>query len=258
METGPRGSSLGREPFVDRVDDEAGRQSLAVSRGRRPDRPRIATLGTSALLAIASVTLFAGCIGDGKSRVPDQRVTYIPKEQAQPAFYYRKPAAATVSAPDFDALWAAINRVTRNAGFYPDLEDHRLGLYISRPLVNSQWFEPWRGDTVTAYDRLDASISTHRRTVRWEVAREADGTFSAVPKVLVERYSLLEHRVTTGAQYNEIFALTQEEVRNQELRELDPSQFAEGPIPVTYWYATGRDDALEKWLASHLEDQVKS
>jgi hypothetical protein len=210
------------------------------------------------LFASAGVALLPGCIADGKSRPPEQRVTYVAKEESEPGFYYRKPAAATVVAPAFDALWAHINRVTRNAGFYPDLEDHRLGLYISRPLVNSQWFEPWRGDTVTVYDRLDASVATHRRTVRWEVAREADGTFRAVPKVLVERYSLLEHRVTTGAQYNEIFALTREEVRNQELRALDPSQFADGPVPVTYWYATGRDEDLEKWLASHVQDRVRS
>jgi hypothetical protein len=215
-------------------------------------------LASALFLAIAGITLSTGCVADGKSRPLEQRVTYVPKEEAQPAFHYRKPAVATVTAPNFDALWADIHRVTRNAGFYPDLEDHRLGLFISRPLVSSQWFEPWRGDTVTAYDRLDASVATRRRTVRWEVARGTDGTFTAVPKVLVERYVFLEHRVTTGAQFTEIFALTVEEVRNQLLRDADPASFAEGAIPVAYWYATGRDAELETWLASHVQDRVKS
>jgi hypothetical protein len=203
-----------------------------------------------------TITLLTGCIADGKSRQFDQRVTYVAKEQATPAYYLAKPPAAKASASDFDAVWASLTRVTRDAGFLPDLEDHRLGLFTTLPLVSAQPFEPWRGDVGSIYGRAESALATVRRTVRWEVTRNDDGTFAAAPRVLVERFTIIEHRITSSAQYTEVFALTPEEQRNQQLRALDPAAALTEPIPTAYWYAIGRDEALEKQLASSVQGRV--
>jgi hypothetical protein len=210
------------------------------------------------LLSLLSLSIESGCVADNRSRPLEQRVTYVPKENAEPAYFLSRPAVASVTATDFDALWKTIYRVTRDAGFLVDLEDHRLGIFNSRPLVSSQWFEPWRHDTGSLYGRLASSLATLRRTVRWQVTKNADGTFAATPKVLVERYSLLEHRITSNAEYTEVFLLTLEEQRNQRLRALDPASFAEAPTPAAYWYAVGRDEALEQRLAENAKERVGS
>jgi hypothetical protein len=208
------------------------------------------------LLSVAAVFLLSGCIASGTSRPEGERVTDVAKKQAEPAAYMVKPAVATVTAGDFDALWQSMYRVTRNAGFRPDRQDYRLGIFTTLPLVSSQLFEPWRFDTGSLYSRTESSLATVRRTVRWDVSRDDDGTFSASAKVLIERYSVIEHRVTFSAQYQEIFALTLEEQRNQRLQATDPAAFAADPIPAAYWYAIGRDEALEKRLAKDVQGRL--
>src|SRR6476469_6990099 len=71
----------------------------------------------SAILLPCLVALIPGCIADNTSRPLEQRVTYVPRENAEPAFFLSRPAVASVSGKDFDTLWNAIYRVTRNAGF---------------------------------------------------------------------------------------------------------------------------------------------
>ena len=185
-------------------------------------------------------------------------MTYVAREQATPAYYLNQAPSAVATGSDFDRLWQAIYRETRNAGFRPDREDYRLGVFTTRPLVSAQLFEPWRRDAGSFFGLLEGTLATVRRTVRWEVTRnEEDGALAAVPKVLVERWSVIEHRVTYSSQYQEIFALTREEQENQRLRALDPAAFAEEPVPVSYWYPLGRDTALEKRLAAGVRDRVK-
>ncbi|QOV88092.1 hypothetical protein [Humisphaera borealis] len=166
------------------------------------------------------------------------------------------PALASAKADDFDTLWQTIYRVTRNAGFKPDRQDYRLGIFTSLPLVSAQLLEPWRFDTGSFFGRMESSLATIRRTVRWDVTRDESGAFVASPKVLIERYSVIEHRVTFSAQYQEIFALTREEQRNQRLQALDPAAFAAEPVPAAYWYAIGRDEGLEQRLSKDVEQRA--
>ena len=232
------------------------RGSRGPSRCARRSRP-LACLAF-ACFALTCLSLLApGCIADGKSRPPEQRVTYVAKEQATPAYYLNQSPAAVATGTDFDRLWQAIYRETRNAGFRPDREDYRLGVFTTRPLVSAQLFEPWRRDAGSLYGLLESTLATVRRTVRWEVTRGGDGTLTAVPKVLVERWSVIEHRVTFSSQYQEIFALTREEQENLRLRALDPAAFAEEAVPASYWYPVGRDTDLEKRLAADVADRVK-
>ncbi|MDB5297616.1 MAG: hypothetical protein JWO31_3599 [Phycisphaerales bacterium] len=217
---------------------------------------RAGRFGASALLLVPAL-LAPGCIAGGKSRPPEQRVTWVPKEQGEPQYHMALPAAATVSGTDFDALWQAIYRETRNAGFIPDREDYRLGVFTTRPVVSAQLFEPWRRDTGTWFGLVQNTLATIRRTLRWDVVRADDGTITATPRVLIERYSVIEHRVTFSAEYAEIFALTREEAENVRLRALDPAAFVADPVPVSYWYSIGRDQGLEERLAAGARGRVQ-
>ncbi len=152
------------------------------------------TSAPSVVLVPLFAVMLSGCITSDRSRPQGRRVTDLPKTDAEPATYLGKPAAATVTAGDFDTLWQSIYRVTRNAGFKPDRQDYRLGLLTSLPLVSGQFFEPWRMDTGDLFGRAESSLATVRRTVRWEVTRDDSGKFTATPKVLIERYSVIEHR----------------------------------------------------------------
>ena len=210
-----------------------------------------------ALLATGLLAGGAGCVADGKSRPMGERVTTIDKEKSEPAFYLSKPTVASVQATDFDALWASIHRVTWNAGYKPDRQDFRLGLYTTKPLVSQQLFEFWRSDVGGFNGLVQSSLGTLRRTVRWDVTRDEEGAFHASPKVLIERYTVIEHRISSEAQYTEIFALTREETRNQRLQALDPAAVLTDPIPTAYWYAIGRDEGMEKKLAEKVSDRLK-
>jgi hypothetical protein len=206
------------------------------------------------MLVAALVT--GGCIGNNLSRPSGERVTDLPKTMAEPPHFMKRQATATVTAGDFDKLWDATHRVTRDLGYRADREDPRLGVYTTRPLVSAQFFEPWRWNVGSLYALVEASLGTIRRSVRWDVTRNDDGTFTAQPRVLVERYTVIEHRITSAAQYNEIFALTREEVRNQRLRQMDPSLALQEEIPTAYWYAIGRDEALERKLAAAVQSRI--
>jgi len=222
--------------------------------GRRLAWACIHARGFPAILVLLGTV--SGCVASGKSRLPGQRVTDVPKKLGEAPTYMAEPPVAQVTADNFDKLWQTMYRVTRNAGFRPDRENYRMGIFTTRPVVSGQLFEPWRHDTGSFFGRLESTLATVRRTVRWDVSRTEDGQFVATPRVLIERWSVIEHRVTFSAQYQEIFALTREEQRNMRLQALDPAAFAEEPVPVAYWYAIGRDEALEKRLAADVEDRL--
>jgi len=226
----------------------AVRRCLPLAASRAHPRPL--------LLLLATLTFLPGCIGNNLSRPPGQRVTDVPKENAEPVYFMKQSTAASVTAGDFDKLWAAIHRVTRDGGYRADRDDPRLGVYTSRPLVSSQIFEPWRFNVGSLKALVEASLGTVRRTVRWDVTRHDDGTLTATPRVLVERYTVIEHRVTSAAQFNEIFAVTREEAENQRLRALDPAAALLEPVPTAYWYGIGRDLDMEQKLADAVRGRV--
>ena len=201
--------------------------------------------------------LLAGCIGSPANPAATQPATKVDPQSAQASYWFGKPAVTAVQAGDFETLWAAARRALRDRGFKADRLDYRQGVITSLPLVSKQAFEPWRSDATTAHDVAQSTLATVRRTVRFDIAKRPDGSFELTPKVVVERYSFIEHRITAVTQYREVYQLTKEEAyHRQDLRD-NPTQEASPTPPPDYWYAIGRDETLERRLADDVRDRLK-
>ena len=193
---------------------------------------------------LVALALFAGC-----SRVEQSpSLTQTDVKLASQAHWIAQPPAATVVHDDFDELWEAAIRAARWRGFQPDRIDYRSGVLVSHPLVSKQLFEPFRRDVPNLADQAESTLATTRRIVRFEITEREDGSFELVPKVLVERYSSSERRITSVTQYRESFNIEAEYGNKERDKGVN--------LPTTYWYTTGRDDSLERRLADAVRSRL--
>jgi hypothetical protein len=168
---------------------------------------------------------------------------------------------------EFEKLVAACKASAIARGFVIDREDFRSALVTSKPLTASQFFEPFLQDNVTFGCVLRSSLGTYRRTVYFEFSREQAassaaeqvgtshsvdgakaGRFLVTPRVILERKATRTGNVSTARVSLEAVAPT----RMEGNREADAGNI----IPTTYWYATGRDDNLERRLARDILDRL--
>ena len=189
--------------------------------------------------------LLAGCAA------PDVPPPHADARTAEPSYWLARPASARVVSADFDSLWRSCRRAALGSSFTIDRVDFRGGVMTTLPQVSKQFFEVWRNDVGQPSDVLESALDTVRRTVRFEVRRLDDGRYEAVPKVLVERYSFAERRVTSVARFAEVF--TVEQVEGSRARDK-----LGGDLPDAYWYATRRDTALEKSLADSIRRDLRA
>ncbi|MGD1276551.1 MAG: hypothetical protein ABR964_04930 [Tepidisphaeraceae bacterium] len=200
-------------------------------------------------LALFFAAMAGGCAGASSPIQTARPVTDKPVEQATADYWLNQPANVAVSSLDFQRLWDASAQVLRQDLFIIDRVNDRQGVMVTRPMVSKQIFEPWRSDAGTMSATLQSTLQTIRRTVRIDVQRSDGGLFTARIKVLVERLSLIQQRVTSVAESHNVFSAIGPETT---------FQTTEGtPIPVRYWYAIGRDQAMERQLANAIEDQLK-
>jgi hypothetical protein len=199
-----------------------------------------------ALAVMTTALLLAGCAPKPQGSSRD-----LGPESAEPRYWLNQPPVALVVHDDFNQLWNACRAATRARSFTVDRSDLRAGLLTSFPQVSKQFFEFWRNDAGTLPAVLESSLATVRRTVRFEVRRREDGEYEAVPKVLVERYSQSERRVTSVARYAEIFTI--ENVEGSRTRDKLGAD-----LPEAYWYAVGRDTALELQIANDIRSDLRS
>jgi len=201
----------------------------------------------SCLRAFVPLLLLSGCITTPPQKANSRPVTDVDPKLATPEYWLDRPAVASIANPDFYKLWGACRDEVHDRFFIVDREAFRDGVLTTMPLVSKQFFELWRTDAVTVPDIADSSLATIRRTVRFQVKKQPDGGFVAEPRVLVERYASAEHRLTAIVEYHSAFS--------------GPRMFAfnEGDqpnLPTDYWYTLGRDEALEKDLASAIERRL--
>ena len=170
---------------------------------------------------------------------------------ARPPYWLRQPAVASVEANDFDRLWRACEETAHHFGFTPDRLDFRDGVLTTQPLVSKQFWEVWRNDVATVGDLAHSSVATYRRTLRFDIEKTPGGGYVAEPRVVIERFSRAEQPNTSSVYLRNAFR-TQRNTRAWGTRETDRGV----QLPRQYWYATGRDDALEKNVASELRKQL--
>jgi hypothetical protein len=188
--------------------------------------------------------VFTGCSHVHQSPA----LTETDQKLASQAYWIAQPANASVTHDNYDALWEAAIGAARWRGFRPDRIEYRSGVLVTYPLVSQQLFELWRRDTPNLIDQTENTLATVRRIIRFEINKRDDGTFELVPKVLVERYSSSERRITSVTQYRETFNIEAEYGNKERDKGVN--------LPTTYWYTTGRDDSLERELAKGIRSRL--
>ncbi|CAN5384188.1 hypothetical protein BH10PLA1_BH10PLA1_11100 [soil metagenome] len=202
------------------------------------------------VLAVAGVSLLllaGGCV-NGPSR-PVNAETAVKRDTATIQYWIDQPATIRVTADNYDQLWRACDRVAHRYLFAIDRTDYREGLLTSQPMISKYFTEFWRSDVVTAADMANSTLATYRRTLRYEMRPTPDGKFEAAVKVIVERSTSFERRVTTAIQYRDAFS------------GFSPGTefYAEdGSVqPAQTWYAVGRDLALETEIGKRVQDSLR-
>jgi hypothetical protein len=199
---------------------------------------------------IAALALLAGCAGNSQNLPATRPALFsIPAEQGTDAYWLKQPAVASVTCRDYQKLWEACRKSLYNDQFEIQQEDYREGVLTTWPMISMQFFEVWRSDAGTFHGVMLDSLQTIRRSVRFELAREPDGSYVARPKVLIEQSSHPERRLSAVSQFNTAFTITAE----------SPTRInTEGEtVPNRYWYALGRDEAMEKELAASVRAKLR-
>lgn len=202
------------------------------------------------LLLLAS-TAAAGCASRSTEQNPTGPQRPTSAASARPAYWLELPPVATIEADDFDSLWRAAEEAARHFGFTLDRLDHRGGVITTQPLTSKQFWEVWRNDVATLEDLANSSVATYRRTLRFDIEKTPSGGYLAAPRVVIERYSRAEQPISSSVYLRNAFR-TQRNSRAWGTRETDRGI----RLPRQYWYATGRDEALEQNVAGEVRKQL--
>ena len=200
-------------------------------------------------VAILSMTaLLSGCVTDSRPAAPGAFINAKP-DTVTVGYWAAKPGTVRDMARDYDQLWNACDEVSHKYLFWVDRTDYRNGVMTTQPLISKCFFEFWRSDVVSLDETANSSLATFRRTVRYEISKADDGGYAAVVKVIIERSSTFERRVTTAVQYRDAFTAPP-----------PGTEFHgdDGTVqPYQTWYAVGRDPELEASIGKSLQTMVK-
>lgn len=197
-----------------------------------------------------AVACLQGCIWHESRPSATQPATAIDPATTQPLYWLGRPAVATATSLQFQPMWNACEETGRHFGFPLDRQDYRAGLLTTVPVVSEQILEPWRKDAGTMHDVVQSSLATIRRHIRFEIERTEAGTFVMTPKVLVERETIIERRLTSVAQYRYSFA-------GPAATPKDSVQTEDEELPVKYWTPIGRDLVMEKEIAADVKRRLR-
>jgi hypothetical protein len=216
-------------------------------------KKREVVCGLALALAIgAGTTGGGGCVRQMQNPAATQPVTAVDPATTQPSYWLAQPAVAQIRGKDFDAVWDVCKTTARSYLFTLDRDDYRAGVITTVPMVSKQPLEVWRRDAGTTHDVYANALSTIRRTLRFEVARAPDGNgYVATPKVLVERVSVIERRVSDVSQYRTAFT-PQPKTPPKMAVTFDPDVYADA-VPFRYWTSIGRDEPMERQVAERFE-----
>ena len=197
---------------------------------------------------LLALSMLGGCVyGPEATTPPSTRpiATAIGLGTANPDYWYARPGVVSVPAGDYDKLWQACERALRGRRFAPDRMDYRDGVMTSEPLTSRQFWEVWRSDVVDTYDLAESSIGTLRRTIRFDLNRSPDGACTAIPRVVIERFTASDRRITIATDYRGAVSPME--------RTASRSPQSLNQPGARQWYALRRDTELEKVLAQDVE-----
>lgn len=156
------------------------------------------------------------------------------------------PTETRVFLPDPDAFHDQALTYLRQRDFQPEYVNRAEGVILTQPCTGQQWFECWRQDAIGAYQLLESSLQTVRRSVivRLEPLDEGDApeNYRLSVEVRKERYSVPERQVTTASG---ALALYSERVPTTEGLLVSKAESA-------HWVPLGRDVLLEERLLNRL------
>jgi hypothetical protein len=202
--------------------------------------------------SVLTLAIIAGCIKGPMNPAATQPATITDTATTQPGYWYQAPSRGSVVYDSFPTLYKTCENVLRDYDFKIDRIDYRTGTLTSEPLVSAQVWEPWRPDIQSIGQVRGSILASVRRTVRFDIRRNDDGRFEASPKVLVERQTVREIRITSVALYRGAYT------------PLDPRDTPSGSheadegfmYPPKYWYSIGRDPTLETSLAHEVSKRL--
>jgi hypothetical protein len=167
---------------------------------------------------------------------------------------------------DHDAAWDGIVDVVDDY-FKIEREDrvHVVGEYLNEGQIETFYqtgatlFEPWRGDSANAYERLESTLQSIRRKAFVRVMPDASGYLVEV-NVLKELEDVERPMyATTGAA---VFRYDNSVDRNTEPQPALARQVGDQARPVANapdtkgWIDLGRDPALEQELLLKIQDRL--
>ena len=193
-----------------------------------------------ALPCLLGLALLAGCASRRPASRDDPRSATL-------AYWAEQPAIVRTVAPDYADLWNAAEEASSRFGFSLATTDYRGGLLTTEPSISPQFFEVWHDELRTAGDIAESSLATIRRRLRFEFTRTRDGRYVVEPKVIVERLSLAERRITNAIDYRGTLG------PGEQQRFGPAAPAGQG----SYWYAIGRDHDLERSLANRIASRAQ-
>jgi hypothetical protein len=176
------------------------------------------------------------------------------------------PNPILVPVTDHDAAWDGIVDVVDDY-FKIEREDrvHVVGDYLNEGQIETYYqtgatlFEPWRGDSANAYERLESTLQSIRRKALVRVIPDASGY--QVDVTVLKELEDVERPMyaTTGAA---VFRYDNSVDRNTEPESALARQVGDQARPVANprdtkgWIGLGRDAALEQELLLKIQDRL--
>jgi hypothetical protein len=155
------------------------------------------------------------------------------------------PNPLIVPSADFETVW---NKTVAVVDDYFDIKsENRLARRIvTEPRLGATLLEPWYGDSVGFYDRLESSLQTIHRFAIVTVNPATGGGYSVKVEVYKELEDLTkpDRQTASRAVFNDNF-------------EVNRTREIVGPIPLPLqWIPRGRDPKLERVILNRIRDAL--
>jgi hypothetical protein len=176
------------------------------------------------------------------------------------------PNPVPVPVTDRDVAWDNIVDVVDDY-FKIDREDrvHLAGDILTEgqietfPQTGATLFEPWRDDSATAYERLESTLQSIRRTALVRVIPDAGGYLIEV--AVLKELEDVERPMyaTTGAavfRHDNTFDRNTEAEPSLARQVGDQARPVSNPRQTAGWIGKGRDTALEQEMLARIRDRL--